>query len=228
MRRNAAKKWSTRPQDIKNLNSLLRYDVLYLGGGNGDKVINPPGDVRIESNHAGITDGIRLWDADVEQLLFGYAPPRALPRQDQALEIEDRVLCPERQKGICHEPSFKCDVNGAASPLPHFWEHTLGSDHALMALRADWREQMRRGYDEFGFRHLRFRDLLCDDVGTLIFQGDKRSYSFHNADQIFDFLLSICMKPFVELSFMPGTVPLGDKTIFHYRANVTLPKDYAQ
>ncbi len=46
------------------------YDVLYLGGGNGDKVINPPEDVRIASNHAGITGGIRHWDADVERSFF--------------------------------------------------------------------------------------------------------------------------------------------------------------
>jgi xylan 1,4-beta-xylosidase len=123
---------------------------------------------------------------------------------------------------------FKCNVNDVASPLPHFWEHTVGSDHALMALRADWREQMRRAHDELGFRHVRFHGLLCDDVGTLIAEGDSRFYSFHNADQIFDFLLSIGMKPFVELSFMPGTLALGDKTVFHYRANVTPPKDYAQ
>jgi polyphosphate glucokinase len=72
LRRDGAKKWSHRVRKtIKILNSLLHYDVLYLGGGNGDKVINPPRDVRIESNHAGITGGIRLWDADVERLLFG-------------------------------------------------------------------------------------------------------------------------------------------------------------
>ena len=122
---------------------------------------------------------------------------------------------------------FKCDVNGAASALSHFWEHTVGSDHALMALRADWRQQMRRAHDELGFRHVRFHGLLCDDVGTLISEGDKLFYSFHNADQIFDFLLSINMKPFVELSFMPATLASGDKTAFHYRANVTPPKDYA-
>jgi xylan 1,4-beta-xylosidase len=123
---------------------------------------------------------------------------------------------------------FKCDIDGAASPLPHFWEHTVGGDHALMALRADWREQIRRAHNELGFRHVRFHGLLSDDVGTLIAEGDERFYSFHNADQIFDFLLSIGMKPFVELSFMPGTLASGDKTVFHYRANVTPPKDYAQ
>jgi polyphosphate glucokinase len=78
LRREGAKKWSHRVRKtIKILNSLLHYDVLYLGGGNGDKVINPPRDVRIASNHAEITGGIRLWDADVEQSLFHGAATAA-------------------------------------------------------------------------------------------------------------------------------------------------------
>jgi xylan 1,4-beta-xylosidase len=34
------------------------------------------------------------------------------------------------------------------------------------------------------------------------------------------------MEPFVELSFMPSTPATGHVTVFHYRANVTPPKDY--
>lgn len=61
-----AKKWSRRVRKaMKILYSLLHYDALYLGGGNAVKVINPPDDVRIVSNQAGITGGIRLWDTDV-------------------------------------------------------------------------------------------------------------------------------------------------------------------
>ncbi len=36
------------------------------------------------------------------------------------------------------------------------------------------------------------------------------------------------MKPFVELSFMPRALASGDKTVFHYRGNVTVPRDYRQ
>ncbi len=124
--------------------------------------------------------------------------------------------------------NFSCDLTGPASSLPHFWEHTLGSGHAPLALRADWQAQMRRSHDELGFGHVRFHGLLCDDMGTLISAGENPFCSFFNADQIFDFLLSIGMKPFLELSFMPGALASGDKTVFHYRANVTPPRDYAQ
>ena len=69
-----------------------------------------------------------------------------------------------------------------------------------------------------------FTAFLSDDMGTLVGEGDTLFYSFFNADQIFDFLLSIGMKPFVELSFMPSVLSSGDQTVFHYRANVTPPK----
>src|SRR5215216_4264802 len=125
-------------------------------------------------------------------------------------------------------PDFTCDLFGAAMPLTHFWEHTVGSDHAPVALRADWQAQLRRCHDELGFSYVRFHGLLSDDLGTLVNQQEKFLYSFFNADQIFDFLLSIGMKPFVELSFMPTALASGHKTVFHYRGNVTPPKDYKQ
>jgi len=36
------------------------------------------------------------------------------------------------------------------------------------------------------------------------------------------------MRPFVELSFMPEALASGGKTVFHYKGNVTPPKDYRQ
>jgi xylan 1,4-beta-xylosidase len=122
---------------------------------------------------------------------------------------------------------FHCCVTDKSAALPHFWEHTVGSGHAPLALRADWQQQMRQCHDELGFRHVRFHDLLSDDMGTLMDEQDRLRFSFFNADQICDFLVSIGMKPFVELSFMPSTLSSGTTTVFHYAANVTPPKDYA-
>jgi xylan 1,4-beta-xylosidase len=121
--------------------------------------------------------------------------------------------------------TFFCDLAEATISLPHFWEHTVGSDHAPAALRADWQSQLKRAHEELGFRHVRFHGLLSDGMRTVIREHD---YSFFNADQVFDFLLSIGMRPFVELSFMPGALAFGDKTVFSYEANITPPKDYKQ
>jgi xylan 1,4-beta-xylosidase len=124
--------------------------------------------------------------------------------------------------------NFSCNLTTPATALPHCWEHTVGSDHALMALRGDWQAQLRKAHDELGFRHVRFHGILDDDVGTLVCERDRLIYSFFNSDQIFDFLLSIGMKPFIELSFMPRALASGDVTVFKYRGNVTPPKDYTK
>jgi xylan 1,4-beta-xylosidase len=125
-------------------------------------------------------------------------------------------------------PDFTCDFLQPAKAFPHFWEHTVGSGHAPPALRADWQAQMLRCHNELGFQHVRFHALLSDEMGTLICEEEQLLYFFFNADQIIDFLHSIGMRPFVELSFMPETLSSGNTTVFRYRANVTLPKNYEQ
>ena len=124
--------------------------------------------------------------------------------------------------------TFGCKLDATPIPLTHPWQHTVGSCHAPTALRADWQAQLRQARAELGFRHVRFHGILCDDMGTLIWQSEQLLYSFFNTDQIFDFLSSIGMKPIVELSFMPSTLASGGTTVFHYHANVTPPKDYRQ
>ena len=122
--------------------------------------------------------------------------------------------------------TFTSSVSAASTPLNHAWEHTVGSGHALLALRADWQQQIKRCHDELGFRYVRFHGILDDDMGTLIEHEEKPLYSFFNADCICDFLLSIGMRPVVELGFMPEMLASGREIVFHYRGNVTPPADY--
>lgn len=44
--------------------------------------------------------------------------------------------------------------------------------------------------------------LFDDDMSAT---PKKGSYEFYNADQVFDYLVSLNMKPVVELSFMPSS-----------------------
>jgi xylan 1,4-beta-xylosidase len=123
--------------------------------------------------------------------------------------------------------AFACDLSTPSRPLRHPWRHCVGSCHAPTALRADWQQQLTRARLDLGFRHVRFHGLLSDDMGTLVDLDDQFLFSFFNIDRVFDFLLSIGMKPIVELSFMPGMLSSGGNSVFHYRANVTPPKRMA-
>ena len=62
-----------------------------------------------------------------------------------------------------------------------------------------------------------------------VYSEDKAGnpvYNFMYVDDVFDFLLSIGVKPFVELSFMPEKLASGKTTIFWWKANVTPPKKH--
>jgi xylan 1,4-beta-xylosidase len=124
--------------------------------------------------------------------------------------------------------NFICSITDSPQPFPHFWKHTVGSGHATLALRADWQKQLSRCHTELGFKHVRFHGVLSDDMGTLVNEDGKFVYSFFNADQICDFLLSIGMRPFMELSFMPLALASGNDIVFHYKGNVTPPRDYKE
>ena len=106
---------------------------------------------------------------------------------------------------------FTINPSSTGMPFPHYWELCVGSCHAVTGLRQDWRDQLAKVQRELGFQYVRFHGLLDNDMSVCIreeaiFGGEAAGqlrYSFFNIDSIFDFLLSIGMKPFIELGFMP-------------------------
>ncbi len=62
------KRWNRRVRTaIDFIKTLTSSDTLYIGGGNARHVkLRLPENVRIVSNEAGITGGIRLWDAKLD------------------------------------------------------------------------------------------------------------------------------------------------------------------
>lgn len=119
------------------------------------------------------------------------------------------------------------DVNVVRGPLDTSFKECIGAGRANEGLRADWQDQLREARRECGFQYIRMHGLLTDDMG--VYQADKQgnpSYNWQYIDRLYDFLLSIDIKPFVELSFMPRDLASGDRTIFWWRGNVTPPKSY--
>lgn len=73
LHRHGKKKWNRRVlRTIEAVDSLLHYDVLFIGGGNARHLsADLPESVRIASNDNGITGGIHLWDDAVWQRIRG-------------------------------------------------------------------------------------------------------------------------------------------------------------
>ena len=121
------------------------------------------------------------------------------------------------------------DLSRQRGTMNRMYNFCVGAGRANEGLRADWQRQLRQARTECGFRYIRFHGLFCDDMG--VYQEDKQGHATYNwqyVDELFDFLQSIGMKPFLELGFMPSALASGPQTIFWYKANVTPPKDYAK
>lgn len=126
--------------------------------------------------------------------------------------------------------SVKYEIDGTKTgrEFPHYWEVSVGSCHAATLLREDVRNQIRKAHEEIGFKYIRFHGLFDDDMSVVMknmMSFGKTQISFFNIDCIFDFLLEIGMKPFLELGFMPEVLASGTTTCFHYKGNITMPKE---
>jgi xylan 1,4-beta-xylosidase len=107
------------------------------------------------------------------------------------------------------------------------FKECVGAGRANEGLRADWQQQLATVRKECGFKYIRMHGLLTDDMA--VYREDRNGnpeYNYQYVDALYDYILSIGMKPFVELGFMPGALASGNKTIFWWRGNVTPPKDY--
>ncbi|HLZ53896.1 MAG TPA: glycoside hydrolase, partial [Verrucomicrobiae bacterium] len=113
------------------------------------------------------------------------------------------------------------DVKQIQGPLDTSFKVCVGAGRANEGLRADWQEQLRVAERECGFQYIRMHGLLTDDMG--VYKEDAHGnpiYNWQYIDRLYDFLLSINIKPFVELSFMPKDLASGSRTIFWWKGNV--------
>ena len=119
------------------------------------------------------------------------------------------------------------DVRKIKGPLNKMFNECIGAGRANEGLRADWQQQLKLTKAECGFKYIRMHGLLSDDMG--VYKEDRNGrpvYNYEYIDVLYDYILGIGMKPFVELGFMPSALASAQKTIFWWRGNVTPPKDY--
>ena len=121
-------------------------------------------------------------------------------------------------------------TQGVEIPFHNNVDYCIGTGRMGLALTREYQEQLKLVQEEIGFRHIRGHGLFCDDMA--IYQeyeenGIKKvEYNFTYLDRVMDSYLSLNLRPFLELGFMPKKLASGTQTVFYWKGNTTPPKDY--
>jgi len=117
------------------------------------------------------------------------------------------------------------DLRKASVPMDRFYDLSVGSDYPGTLLRNDSLGQLKTAVDELGFRYIRFHDIFHDVLGTVNKAADGTiTYNWTKIDALYDRLLALKIKPFIELGFTPSAMKTSDQTIFYWKGNTSHPQ----
>jgi xylan 1,4-beta-xylosidase len=143
------------------------------------------------------------------------------------LIIASCIPCPAHPQ--IRTETIEIDPKAESQPFPHYWERMFGSGRAILSLRESYRRDLRAVKQATGFEYVRFHAILDDEVGLYDEVDGNPVYNFSYIDQIYDGLLQNGVRPFVELSFMPGKLAAQQSMHpFRYHPIVSPPKDWTK
>lgn len=139
------------------------------------------------------------------------------------------IACPGSMGQSPQSRIVDADLAHLAGPHSKVPLLVVGAGRAEEGLRADWQEQLATVQSEIGFHYVRMHGLLNDEMG--VYTEDKQGnpeFNFQYVDSLYDALLRMHIRPFVELGFMPSKLASGNSTVFWWKGNTSLPKDPAK
>lgn len=158
-----------------------------------------------------------LWNR--RELSVGAASAFAVTRMGAGVRAQSRLPV----------EAINVDLNREIGPLDHIWSRCAGSDRAEITMREEWRHDAKRMREQTGLERVRFHGVFDDEMGvwprSSLSKVDKPN--FQDVDVVYDGLMDLGLQPWVELSFMPGTLASGMHTFGMYRGNVTPPRSLA-
>lgn len=123
-----------------------------------------------------------------------------------------------------------CDVNKNGMPLVHSFRNLISINCARDILLAENQEMLKAIQKEVGFKYIRFHGILDDSL--MVYSENDRGepeLNFSFVDTILDFLLSVGLLPFIELSYMPKKLARPDaRKAYYNHSTVSLPADYGK
>lgn len=124
------------------------------------------------------------------------------------------------------QSTIKVQPATSSKQLTMPWRNIIAVGRANNLLRADILEHLAYAQKVMGYRYCRFHAIFDDEMKVVQRNPEtgKLVFQWHEVDQVYDALLKLGIKPFVELNPMPKAMASGTQTMFNYGMNVTPPK----
>lgn len=145
-----------------------------------------------------------------------------------------RTPLPEKQNELpyqaitpIYEEALSIRLHNSAShkyPLHHTWKNLATVGSAGDILLPNVQQMLLRLKKDTGVRYLRFNGIFSDRL--LVASADASGnpvYNFAYVDMVLDFLHSIGLKPWIQLSFMPRVLALHPNK-YLFNDNVSQPR----
>ncbi len=102
----------------------------------------------------------------------------------------------------------------------------IDAGRASSCLRSEIQEQIRSAKADLDFDYLRLRDIFSDDLFVYHEESDKVPlFNWQYIDIILDFLISVKLKPLIEIGFMPRHLASKKQYAgWNFHPNVSYPK----
>ena len=151
-------------------------------------------------------------------ILLKYTQDRSLLEAPASSDPVEQILMP------------KIHVKKPLRRLRHTFKNVITVGRARDLLNSDVRAMLQDLQSTVGYRYIKFHGILSDDMMVCGRTADGTlQFRFHMVDSALEYLLSIGLKPIVQLSFMPKALASDpNKTIFYSPFNTSPPKDMGE
>lgn len=122
--------------------------------------------------------------------------------------------------------TIEVNLHDQTKKIKHTWKNLITFGRAKEGLFKEVQEHLIDIQKSIGFKYVRFHGILDDDM--MVYGEDKEGNTILNfvyIDKLIDFLYTIGLKPFIELSFMPRQMARENNRIFYYESIISMPKD---
>ncbi len=125
--------------------------------------------------------------------------------------------------------NYNVDTSKSIGIFDDRGKNVLSVGHVSLLLKSNVMEKLKKTKEDMGFQYISIYGIF--DKQMQLYNEDREGevfYNFNNIDYIFDNLLELNLKPFIQLSFMPEQLASETTNFSLFESNISKPKSYSK